>query len=372
MFRRERQQKGQELKTWWFKEMIMTPSPLTERMTLFWHNHFTSSLRKVKWTPLLYRQNLLFRRMGMGSFQDLLFAVAKDPAMILYLDTQTNRKQQPNENFARELFELFTLGEGHYTEQDIKEAARAFTAWKFNRRNGTFHIARRQEDTGLKTVLGKTGHFTGDEVLTLTLKQPSTAPYLVAKLWREFISDEPDPRQVNRLAATFRNSGYQITPVLRQLFLSSYFWAPANRGVLIKSPVDLIVGTTRLFSLPVSNSHLLPRLSRKLGQDVFDPPNVKGWAGGTHWITTTTLLERWQVLQRALRGHEMSMHRHKMKTRGKESPMGQTKSSRILDLSMNQLQNVMLAIAPGEPIPNDDERSALVRHLILDPVYQLK
>ena len=157
-----------------------------------------------------------------------------------------------------------------------------------------------------------------------------------------------------------------------ELFLSSYFWAPENRGVLIKSPVDLIVGTTRLFSLPLSNTHLLPRLSRKLGQDVFDPPNVKGWAGGTHWITTTTLLERWQVLQRALRGHEMSMHRHKMKTRGKESPMGQTKSSRILDLSMNQLQNVMLAIAPGEPIPNDEERGALVRHLVLDPVYQLK
>ena len=147
-FKQERREKGMQLKAWWFQEMIATSSPLTERMTLFWHNHFTSSLRKVKWAPLLYRQNLLFRHMAVGSFRDLLGAIAKDPAMILYLDTQTNNKSHPNENFARELFELFTLGEGHYTEQDIKEAARAFTGWKLNRRDGSFRIARRQHDVG--------------------------------------------------------------------------------------------------------------------------------------------------------------------------------------------------------------------------------
>ena len=178
-FKKERRKKGMNLKAWWFQEMIATSSPLTERMTLFWHNHFTSSLRKVKWPPLLYRQNVLFRRMAVGSFRDLLGAVAKDPAMILYLDTQTNNKSHPNENFARELFELFTLGEGHYTEQDIKEAARAFTGWKLNRRDGSFRIARRQHDHGTKTVLGKTGRFSGDDILAIALDQPSTAIHVV-------------------------------------------------------------------------------------------------------------------------------------------------------------------------------------------------
>ncbi len=377
VFRRERHHQGQDLKAWWFKEMVVTSSPLTERLTLFWHNHFTSSLKKVKWPPLLYRQNLLFRRMGMGSFRDLLFAVAKDPAMILYLDTQTNRKSRPNENFARELFELFTLGEGHYTEQDIKEAARAFTAWKIDRRNGTFRIAHRQEDTGLKTVLGQTGRFTGDDILTLALRQPSAAPYLVTKFWREFISDEPVPDEVHRLAGIFRDSGYQITPLLRALLTSPHFWAPENRGVLIKSPVDLIVGTTRLFALPISTTRLLPRLSRQLGQDVFDPPNVKGWPGGTQWITTTTLLDRWQVLQRALRGHGMHGHRmnghlHDRNRQGTRSVMGDQAPSWIQDSSLDDLQATLLAFPPVQPIPDEEDRGTIVRHLALDPTYQLK
>lgn len=377
MFRRQRREQGRDLKAWWFEEMVITPAPLTERLTLFWHNHFTSSLQKVKWPPLLYHQNLLFRQMGMGSFRDLLFAVAKDPAMILYLDTQTNRKDRPNENFARELFELFTLGEGQYTEQDIKEAARAFTAWKIDKRNGAFRIARRQKDTGLKTVLGQSGHFTGDDILALALSQPATAPYLVTKFWREFISDRPVAEEVDRLARLFRNSGYQIAPMLRALLLSPHFWAPENRGVLIKSPVDLIVGTTRLFALPISNTQMLPRLSGQLGQDVFDPPNVKGWPGGRQWITTTTLLDRWQILQRALRGHEMGGHRmnghqHKMKKSGKSSIVASGDPSWIQNAPVEDLKVVLLPYPPVQPVPEEEERRAIVRHLVLDPMYQLK
>ena len=170
----------------------------------------------------------------------------------------------------------------------------------------------------MKTVLGQTGHFTGDDILALALNQPSTAPYVVAKFWREFISEEPDPEEVDRLAEIFRDNEYQIAPLLRALSTSPHFWVSDNRGVLIKSPVDLIVGTTRLFAWPISNTRLLPCLSRQLGQNLFDPPNVKGWPGGTQWITTTTLLDRWQILQRALRGHEMGGHgmtgnRHGMK-----------------------------------------------------------
>ena len=366
-FKQERRTKGMELKAWWFHEMVATPSPLTERMTLFWHNHFTSSLRKVKWPPLLYRQNVLFRRMATGSFRDLLYAVAKDPAMILYLDTQTNNKDHPNENFARELFELFTLGEGHYTEQDIKEAARAFTGWKLNRRDGSFRIARRQHDAETKTVLGETGRLTGEDILAITLEQPWTSAHLVKKLWREFISDQPDPQEVNRLAGIFRKNDYQLTPVLRAMFSSPHFWAPENRGVLIKSPVELMVGTIRLFDLRVSDSRILPRYSRRLGQDLFDPPNVKGWPGGTRWITTNSLLDRRQLLQRGLRGHEMGGHRHHTK-----SMVNGHEPTWIKKASFRGLQAVLLPIQPVQTVPGDIERWQAVRHLILDPTYQLK
>ena len=366
-FKKERRKKGMDLKAWWFREMIATSAPLTERMTLFWHNHFTSSLRKVKWPPLLYRQNILFRRMALGSFRDLLTAVAKDPAMILYLDTQSNNKSHPNENFARELLELFTLGEGHYTEQDIKEAARAFTGWKLHRRDGSFRIARRQHDHGTKTVLGQTGRFSGDDILTIALDQPSTATHVVKKLWREFISDRPDPQEVDRLARVFRQSDYHMKSVLAAMFASPQFWESENRGVLIKSPMELIVGTIRLFDLPISDSHMLPRYSRRLGQDLFDPPNVKGWPGGTRWITTNSLLDRWQLLRRGLRGHEMGGHRHRM-----NSVMSRQGPLWIKEADFKDIQRVLLPLNPAQPVSDGEERWQAIRDLVLDPTYQLK
>lgn len=193
--REERKEEALELKEWWYREMMATPSPLTERMTLFWHNHFTSSLHKVKWPPFLYWQNLLFRKDALGSFRDLLFGTAKDPAMIRYLDTGSNHKDRPNENYARELFELFTLGEGHYTEQDIKQAARAFTGWHIDPQTGRFRFNPYQHDEGVKQVFGKTGNFSGDDILSLTLNSPHVAIYIVQKLWREFVSDEPVPQR---------------------------------------------------------------------------------------------------------------------------------------------------------------------------------
>ena len=366
-FKKERRKKGMEMKAWWFQEMMATSSPLTERMTLFWHNHFTSSLRKVKWAPLLFRQNVLFRRMALGSFRDLLGAIAKDPAMILYLDTQTNNKSHPNENFARELFELFTLGEGHYTEQDIKEAARAFTGWKLNRRDGSFRIARRQHDHGTKTVLGKTGRLTGDDILAIALDQPSTATHIIKKLWREFISDHPDPQKVDRLARVFRQSDYHMKPVLTAMLTLPQFWASENRGVLIKSPVELMVSTIRLFDLPISDSRMLPRYSRRLGQDLFDPPNVKGWPGGTRWITTNSLLDRWQLLQRGLRGHEMGGHKHRM-----TSMMNSHEPTWIKEANLEDIQTVLLPLKPVQAVSDGEERWQAIRDLVLDPTYQLK
>ena len=214
VLRKQTREKAQELKAWWLEEMITTPTPLTEVMTLFWHNHFTSSLRKVKAPVLLYRQNALLRKEAMGNFGRLLHAIARDPAMLVYLDGARSRKGAPNENFARELFELFTLGEGHYQEADLKETARAFTGWSLNREDGSFTFRRRWHDAGEKAILGKQGEFDGDDVIEILLDHPRTAVFVVDKLWRQFISETPDEAEVARLAKLFRSVNYEIKPLL--------------------------------------------------------------------------------------------------------------------------------------------------------------
>jgi uncharacterized protein (DUF1800 family) len=345
------------LKGWWYQEMLSTDTPLTERMTLFWHNHFTSSLQKVKWPPFLYRQNLLLRQHAVGNFRALLHAVAKDPAMLLYLDSQTNRQGAPNENLARELLELFTLGEGHYSEQDIKEAARAFTGWEVERRTGRFRFNTREHDDGPKTFLGRHGPFDGDAILDILLDQPRLAAHITEKLWRTFISDTPDATEVQRLAALFRQHDYALKPLLKALYMSSYFRTASNRGTMIKSPVELIVGTLRLLHVPVSDPEPLVRAGRYLGQDLFDPPNVKGWPGGKAWITSSTLLARQQFLHRVLRAQDMASS-----TDGQMAP----------GLPAEQFTHMLLPIAPVHPLPKDVEGRMLLEHLMLDPVYQLQ
>ena len=357
---------GQELKAWWYRELLTSRCPLLERMTLWWHNHFTSSLHKVKWPPFLYQQNVLLRLYALGSFRTLLTAIARNPAMLLYLDTQSNRKEHPNENFARELFELFTLGEGHYTEQDIKEAARAFTGWHLDFHTGAFRVDLRHHDDGRKVVFGKSGPFEGDDILFLTLEQPQVARYIVGKLWREFISDRPDSLEVDRLADSFRKKNYEIAGLLQDLLLSPQFWAPENRGVLIKSPVELIVGTARLFNLPLEDTLQQIGIARRLGQELFDPPNVKGWPGGTRWITTSSLLDRTQMLHRAIRGHETG-HAHGMADMG-HGPGGPWLATEPIEV----VQATLLPFSPVQSLTEAEERGQAVHQLVLDPVYQLK
>lgn len=366
--RQERKEEAFALKGWWYQELLATPSPLTERMMLFWHNHFTSSVKKVKWPALLYRQNVLLRRHALGSFRDMLFQIAEDPAMMLYLDTQTNRKDHPNENFARELFELFTLGEGQYSEQDIKEAARAFTGWHVALRHGggvTFH--RLQHDGGVKRILGRSGTFGGDDVLAILLEHPQCAVYLTNKLWMEFVSAESDSLEIERLASIFRNNRYQVKPLLRELLLSPHFWAMENRGTLVKSPVELLVGTARMFQFPVKDTEAFAKYGKRLGQDLFDPPNVKGWPGGTRWITSTTLLARWQWLERSLRGMELGMHQHAV--------MGGAMThgpAWMAESSFDTVQAVLVALTPVTPVSDTSDRWSAIQQLVMDPVYQLK
>ncbi|WP_420349191.1 DUF1800 domain-containing protein [Pelagibius sp.] len=378
--RRHLRKQALELKAWWFEEMAVTASPLTEVMTLFWHNHFTSGLRKVKAPVLMYRQNRLLRQEALGNFGRLLRAVARDPAMLVYLDGARNRKQAPNENFARELFELFTLGEGHYQEADIKDAARAFTGWSVDRKDASFTFRQRWHDDGMKSVLGAQGRLNGDDVITVLLDHPRTAVFIVEKLWRQFISEDPDPQEVERLAAVFREADYEIKPLLAALFASDPFWAPENRGRLIKSPVEFLVGTVRLFDLPVERYEDLVRLSGRLGQNLFDPPNVKGWPGGTAWITASSLVDRQSLLERITGGGKATATPAGMQS---SANRGETRRARMFDTWVADLPEawrradavtmLLLPIAPVDSEILDRYASgAQVRQLLGDPAYQLK
>jgi len=369
-------EQARDLKAWWLDEMLATPAPLTEVMTLFWHNHFTSSLAKVKSPVLLYRQNVLLRRHALGNFATLLHEIARDPAMLAYLDNARSRKDAPNENFARELMELFTLGEGHYAEADLKEAARAFTGWSVNPKTGAFAFRARWHDSGDKTVLGTSGKLDGDDVIDILLARPETARLIVDKLWREFISETPDPVEGARLAALFRDSGYEIRPLLAALFTSDAFWAPQNRGRLVKSPVDLVVGTLRAFALPVEDSRDLAWATRRLGQDLFNPPDVKGWPGGTAWITGASLLDRQTLMNRVTGG---SMANGKAMTAAGGKPGRGAFFDRwvaALPERWQAAEAVRLLLLPLPPADGEvldrQASGALVRGLLADPVYHLK
>lgn len=392
---REIFQKSFELQSWWLTEMLTTPSPLTEKMTLFWHNHFVSSLQKVRSPQLLYRQNVLFRRHALGNFRDLLHAVARDPAMVIYLDNASNRKGRPNENFAREVMELFTLGEGSYSERDIKEAARAFTGWSIDPDGGEFRYRRRAHDEGVKTVLGRTGNLDGDAVLEILLAQPQTAEFIVAKLWREFVSPDPDRAEVKRIGREFRESGYNIRAAVRALLTADAFYEPRNRAVLIKSPVELIVGTLRQFNFRTGEVVPFVFAANQLGQRLFAPPNVKGWPGGETWINSTTLLGRKALLERLFRADELrpmlaaaTMEGNMNAPKGAgRLPEGRERFIRaMMEIEFDSrkwlaqfegaeaasVQKVVLATAPvTEPGPAV-QGMALIRHLVEDPVYQLK
>jgi uncharacterized protein (DUF1800 family) len=298
----------QQMKAWWYAEMIATPSPLTERMTLFWHNHFVSAFEAVGHNVhRLWDQNKLFRREATGSFAVLVYETLRDPVMLRYLDNNSNRRGRPNENLARELLELFALGEGHYTEADIKEIARALTGRTAERTTDFgFRFVAGMHDDGFKQFLGRRGAFGGDDVARIVLEQPRAAEFVAEKLWREFVSPAAPPRaEIERVAAALRDARFQIKPALRALFLSESFWASSNRGTIVKSPTTLIVGLHRDLGLPVVDLQALPVYGRRLGQDLFEPPNVKGWPGDALWITPALLVNRHDVLTRLLANRDL-------------------------------------------------------------------
>jgi len=285
------------LTSWWFDRMAKTPAPLQEKLTLFWHGHFTTSAGDVHDAIAMHDQNQLFRLHAAGNFPRLLDGVARDPAMLRYLNNDANRKGHPNENWARELMELFTMGIGHYTEPDIRESARAWTGWTLrdyrtfeDRRNFAFKPPL--HDDGPKTFLGQTGNLDGTDVMRIILANPATPRWIAAKLAKFFVSPTPDSDLVDAMAQKLVASGYEIAPVLRALFRSRAFYRPEVVHAQIKSPVEFVVGAVRHLGIADPDWLRLGFLAGAAGQRLFYPPTVKGWDGGKAWINAATVFGR--------------------------------------------------------------------------------
>jgi uncharacterized protein (DUF1800 family) len=291
--RDEREQLGRYA-AWWLERMLDGRDPLRERMTLFWHGHFTTSFRDVKEIRPVIDQNALLREHALGNFGDLTRAIVHDAAMIRYLDNDKNEKQSPNENLARELMELFTLGEGNYTEEDVKEAARALTGYNYNLTKGVTY-SKRRHDAGKKRVLGERGRLDADDLIDLLLEQDSCPRWIAGKLLAYFEGREPSEERLASYAASLREGNYEIAPFLRRLFLDPEFYADELIGNKISGPVEYVVGNSRRLGIRPP-ARVLWVAAGQLGQRLFEPPSVKGWEEGTAWITTSSLLQRGNVM----------------------------------------------------------------------------
>lgn len=312
-----------DLRCWWLDLMAATPATLREVAALFWHGHFTTEAKRMSVAQPLYTQNAAVRMHGLGRFRDLLGAVTLDAAMIMYLNMEDSDAKKPNENFARELLELFTLGIGYYAETDVKEIARALTGWTLDAPAGaakrppvadaprafcrdglTPTFVKAKHDGGVKTILGKTGAFGAAEVLDIVAAHPATARFVCGKLVAYFGAADPKSELRDRLAATFTKTDGDLSQVLTVLLTAPEFYAPDSRGTLVKSPVHLLVGTCRSLNLGVTATPSLAQVTAAMGQELFNPPNVKGWPGGRDWISAGTLAVRYHLPEALFDGKE--------------------------------------------------------------------
>ncbi len=293
-----------EMNLKWIEKMAMENGSLREKMTLFWHGHFACTEPISLYALML---NNTIRRNALGNFGDLLLAVAKEPAMLRFLNNQQNKKQSPNENFAREVMELFTIGRGKYTEDDIKNAARAFTGWTTDG-DGNFIKRPFQHDDGVKTFMGHTGNFDGEDIMKIILSRKETADFIAAKAYKYFVNQEnPDQDIIAQLGQKFYDADYEIGVLMHEIFISDWFYDPKNMGNRIKSPIELIIGLKRDFKIEFDNPEVELGLQRILGQILFHPPNVSGWAGGRNWIDSSSLLYRMRIPESIFYTSEMDI-----------------------------------------------------------------
>jgi uncharacterized protein (DUF1800 family) len=313
---------------WWALRLVTTRRPLQEKMTLFWHDHFATSMSKVQQPYMMWQQNEILRRYCTGNFRTLLKETSKDPAMLQWLDAQENVAGKPNENFAREVMELFTLGIGNYTEEDVQEAARAFTGWNARRfpapeaierkSQAEFQFRPRMHDSGPKTILGQTARFTGDQVLDMLCDHPRTAEHITLKIWEWFVYPGPEKAVVDRFAKVFRDSELEIAALLRAIMTSAEFYSERAQRAVVKNPVDFCIPTMRqlrigenalanlrtrnreerLFNAEFRIGQQAAQSMRNMGMWLFYPPDVDGWEGGPAWITSATMVERFKWADR--------------------------------------------------------------------------
>lgn len=299
-------------------------SSFKHRMMVFWHGHFACRIVQPK---LALQQMDVLEQHALGNFRDLVLGIARDPAMIRYLNNQQNRKQRPNENFARELMELFTIGRGHYTETDVKEAARAFTGWSSSPQ-GEYVFRNFQHDFGQKSFLGKTGNFDGEEIIDILLEQKQTAVFITRKIYRHFVNDQVDEARVTDLAEQFYRSNYDIGKLMYRIFSSDWFYDDRHMGTQIKSPVVLMAGLLRSLPTEFKSPNTLMMLMRALGQIIYNPPNVAGWPGGKNWIDNSTLLLRLNLPVYLLQSAEIGL-------KTKDEPEAASRADRLKKLDVS-------------------------------------
>lgn len=387
-----------EIRHWWLTRMIQTPRPLEEKMTLFWHGHFATSYRSIEDSYHMYQQNRMLRGLALGNFGDMLRAIIRDPAMLRYLNNNQNRKSSPNENLAREIMELFSLGEGNYSERDIKEGARALTGYTYQ--DDAFSYNKNQHDEGSKRILGVQGNLDGDGFVNSILRSQHCAPFMCAKLYKFFVADIPtDTREldgaqrsvVQSLSQTMQQARYELKPVMRKLLLSRHFYDPSVMGNKIKSPVELVVGAVRSLNTPVRNMVVLTNAIDTMGQSLFLPPSVKGWDGGRAWINTSTLFTRQNTLVYMLTGEMAQTNRRFVDRtpydprtlvscmndpRIEGSPPDEVVASELLDLVLGRRpygaaeQLISAAYKVKQPASSDGIRTMLLLTTSM-PEYQL-
>lgn len=286
-------EQNNELNLNFLNTIVNSKEQMREKMAFFWHGHFASRVQNPRFNKQLLNT---IRKNALGNFKNLLFEVSQSPAMLNFLNNQQNKKDHPNENFAREVMELFTMGRGNYTEKDVREGARAFTGWSYDK-EGSFKERKNLHDEGSKTFLGKTGNFDGSDVLNIILDQKATALFITTKIYKFFVNEKPDQNIVNKLSTNFYNSGYDIKKLMTEIFSSSWFYDQKNIGNRIKSPVELMAGIMRILPMQIQNPENLIVYQKLLGQMLLYPPNVSGWPNGKSWIDSSTLMLRLQVPQ---------------------------------------------------------------------------
>lgn len=340
---------NEELNLNFLYKMVTGTEQLREKMAFFWHGHFASRVQNPKFNRQILN---VIRKNALGNFRELLFEVSQAPAMLNFLNNQQNKKDHPNENFAREVMELFTMGRGNYTEKDIREGARAFTGWGYDK-EGNFQERKKLHDEGSKTFLGKTGNFTGSEVLDIILEQKATSRFITAKIYRFFVNEIEDKAIIDQLADHFYESGYDIKKLMFEIFSSSWFYDQKNIGNRIKSPIELMAGIMRTLPMNIQNPENLIVYQKLLGQMLLYPPNVSGWPTGKSWIDSSTLMLRLQIPQiwSGLRPLEYSLRPDDdidMGMKSRENALNKAFKNPNITIDWDRVENVFSGKNPAE------------------------